>query len=119
MGFFALLLGVGRWLARRLNLRVQLRPDPPPPATAPGPTWQAMVCGRRIELGDSGFYITLDPSAVPQLAYSLFNPEDQIIAFGHNLQGLKSMGEQMARDRAEFKPAAVEAWRPNGARIGA
>jgi hypothetical protein len=96
-----------RAVARRLKLRVEFRPDEPatpPPQPAAAPAWRAMVGGQRLELGDSGFAITFDPNAPVQWAYSLWTPESAVVACGGNLQALKTLGLQMASDRAEFRP---------------
>jgi hypothetical protein len=123
-GLFTLLFALGRAVARRLKLRVEFRPDEPaaPPAPpAAAPAWRAMVGGQRLELGGSGFAITFDPNAPVQWAYSLWTPESAVVACGGNLQALKALGQQMASDRAEFRPEPMPPmpWRRSGAGVGA
>jgi hypothetical protein len=68
--------------------------------------WIALP-GNRIELGASGFYISLHtPRADERLPepylYRLWTPEGRLVAYGASLQAHKDMGERLAAEREEF-----------------
>jgi hypothetical protein len=68
--------------------------------------WIALP-GNRIELGASGFYVSLhtprpDQSMPEPYLYRLWTPEGRLVAFGSNLRALKDMGERLAAERQEF-----------------
>jgi hypothetical protein len=74
--------------------------------------WIAMP-GRRIELGATGFYISLHTAgeaerlAEPYL-YRLWAPEGRLIAHSMDLQSLKTFGRRLAAERDEFVPRDLE-----------
>lgn len=62
-----------------------------------------MPCGKRLELGATGFYITLNPDQ-PEKVYQGFTPEHLRIVTGADLAGMKRYLEGQAKERAEFEP---------------
>lgn len=81
-----------------------------PPTKNPSSQWHAMPCGKRLELSDTGYYITLNPED-PGKVYQGFTPEHLRLATGSDLAGLKRHIEGEARERAEFEPKSAW-WRP-------
>jgi hypothetical protein len=68
--------------------------------------WIALP-GNRIELGASGFYVSLhtprpDERMPEPYLYRLWTPEGRLVAFGSNLRAIKDMGERLAAERQEF-----------------
>lgn len=102
----AVLCKVGLDVAAIVRLRRQ-RPEPistPPivPTPASDSPWHAMP-GSRLELGASGF--SIEPVSRPsRFTYRLYSPEGALCAHGGDLAALKQYGEQLARDRDQFKP---------------
>lgn len=68
----------------------------------PASDWHSLP-GGRIELGATGFYITINPSDPPKI-YQGFTPEHERIVYGRNLPEMKRYLEEEARERAEFDP---------------
>lgn len=89
--------------------------DPTPPALlASNATlaWHALP-GQMLELGDSGFQITLHPAQRnSQLLYQLWGPAGEHLGGCSDLAHLKFYGEQKARERGEFvwRPATTRGW---------
>jgi hypothetical protein len=92
---------------------------PPPPAYDPKdvalnsqpaknktqqPEWYSLP-GGRLELGQTGFYITLNPDQ-PKKVYQGHTPEHFLICWGMDLAGMKATMEVEARERAEFNQPA-------------
>lgn len=75
----------------------------------PGPTWHTLP-GQRIELGATGFQISLHPET-PLMLYQLWGPAGEALGGCSQLDVLKAYGAIKAREREEF------AWapRPQGA----
>lgn len=71
----------------------------------PASEWHSLP-GGRLELGATGFYITINPGE-PAKVYQGFTPEHLRIVCGPDLASMKRYLEQEARERAEFDP-------PNG-----
>lgn len=104
---FAIALCTG-WVFNALDKRAARRRAPATPAArAPqillvgkSPEWTAMP-GHRIELGSTGFVITLnvEPS---KPWYSLHGPEGQLMAHFNDLPSLKATAERFAAEREEF-----------------
>lgn len=104
---------VRRWRATRRQARrapvlsdviapaalAQPAPVQAPPAGICG-TWRA-VGGDRLELHASGVQIHL-VARYGFAPYYLITPEGNTRAWGHDLAGLKRMGETIAAERAEF-----------------
>lgn len=79
------------------------------------PSWEA-IGGDRLELASTGFVIQLNPASYGS-PFSLFDPEGRRMAWGPNLQELKGLAEQYARDRTEFgAPLTAAAQLVRGAR---
>ena len=98
-----------RWAVRRKVKPAVVVPPPPQydPADValnrnPESRWQALP-GGRLELGTTGFYITLNPGE-PGKVYQGFTPEHLRIVTGPDLAGMKRFLEREARERAEFDP---------------
>jgi hypothetical protein len=91
-------IGAGGWLVALglLGMLRAARAAPPPPAAA----WAPMP-GNRLELGDTGFYVSLNLMPA-QPMYWLFSPEHFVVGYGGDLGALKSLGERLARERLEF-----------------
>ena len=70
----------------------------------PQPEWYSLP-GGRLELGQTGFYITLNPDQ-PKKVYQGHTPEHFLICWGNDLAGMKETLECEARERAEFNPPA-------------
>ena len=70
----------------------------------PQPEWYSLP-GGRLELGQTGFYITLNPDQ-PKKVYQGHNPEHHCICWGNDLAGMKKTLEVEASERAEFNPPA-------------
>jgi hypothetical protein len=112
-------LGVAVWyagtllsdLAKRLRSRKakalpppQSLPDTPPQFVPPVDPWQALP-GDRLELGASGFAITLHRKPGTAGRYVLHSPEGEALAMcgdGH-LATLKQHGELIAGERRKFE----------------
>ena len=83
-------------------------PPSAPAATTPAPSpWTAMPGGKRLELGASGFAITLNTGPTGQL-YALWSPEGRPCGETHDLLALKQWGERLAAERAEFERVAPQ-----------
>lgn len=118
MDVISFLAGVGWGLAANAALSWALRsrkPDPrqdapsqtpqQPPRNPSSPwQWHAMP-GGRLELGDTGFYITLN-TGQPDKVYQGFTPEHRRIVYGLNLASMKRFLESEAKERADFEPPA-------------
>lgn len=98
------------YVAMKIRSRKVVKKADPLPAQPPGSPWQAMPCGKRMELSDTGFYITLNPDE-PSRIYQGFTPEHLRIVTGADLAGMKKYLEGEARERAEFEPKA-KGWKP-------
>lgn len=70
------------------------------PTGAPASVWFPLGADR-LELGATGFAITIRTASFPDI-YTLTDPEGHRIAWGAGLQHLKAYAEQLARDRGEF-----------------
>jgi hypothetical protein len=75
----------------------------------PQSDWYSLP-GGRLELGDTGFYITLNP-AEPGKVYQGFTPENYRVVWGNDLASMKRYLEGEARERAEFTPPS-NGWKP-------
>jgi hypothetical protein len=75
----------------------------------PQSDWYSLP-GGRLELGDTGFYITLNP-AEPGKVYQGFTPENYRVVWGNDLASMKRYLEGEARGRAEFTPPS-NGWKP-------
>jgi hypothetical protein len=81
------------------------------PTPSDRPTrWWADPSGHRIELANTGFYITFNPSE-PRQVYQGHTPEHFCISSGLYLDQMKQYMEDRARERAEFTPR-VGGWKP-------
>jgi hypothetical protein len=110
---FLLSAGIGAtvaWLA--LTLRNWGKaPGPATQANGSGPApitsdaarrWQALPGNDRMELGDTGFAITLHTDLTGPL-YCLWTPEGRLVGTnGFDLPQCKAWGERLARERDEF-----------------
>jgi hypothetical protein len=76
-----------------------------PAQDTPNKSWWPDPSGQRIELADTGFYITLNPSE-PSSVYQGFTPEHQRLTWGCNLPEMKAYMQTCAAARAEFTPQA-------------
>ena len=114
MGFLNALTAV--WIVHSLRgiyRKRQAKKIPPPPHydpkdvalnRKPDSRWYSLP-GGRMELADTGFYITLNPGE-PGKVYQGFNPEGFRIVWGNDLASIKRYLEGEARERAEFNPPA-------------
>lgn len=108
---------LGRWTGKRLKALCQpeasaepeRQPAPPPRNPSSPWQWHAMPCGKRMELGATGFYIVLAPDK-DGAAYQGFTPEHFRQTRGNDLAAMKRFLEGEARERAEFEPQPVT-WR--------
>ena len=71
--------------------------------------WWADPSGTRIELADTGFYITFHPNE-PRRVYQGHTPEHLPIAAGPLLDDMKKYMEDRAKERAQFAPQG--GWKP-------
>ena len=77
--------------------------------TSVGPWW-ADPSGTRLELADTGFYISFHPSE-PRRVHQGHTPEHLCIASGPYLNDMKKHMEACAAERAEFTPQGG-GWKP-------
>ena len=68
------------------------------------PEWHTMLCGTRLELGATGYWIEL-VGKKGEPPYRGYDPEGDCIATGFNLPKMKAGLEEQASYRAEFKPS--------------
>lgn len=99
----------GNWWQQRKAKPAAVVPPPPQydPADValnrkPASRWYSLP-GGRMELADTGFYITLNPSE-PGKVYQGFTPEGYRLTWGNDLASMKRHLEGEARERAEFEP---------------
>lgn len=99
----------GNWWQQRKAKPAAVVPPPPqydPKDVAfnrtPDSRWFPLP-GGRIELADTGFYITLKPDE-PGNVYQGFTPEGHRLVWGSDLKEMKRYLEDEARERAEFEP---------------
>jgi len=89
-------------------IAVPLGSPMPQPGTSSGHTagWHP-IGGSRLELRDTGVQIQLlQRSGFPP--YMLFTPEGTARAWGHDLEGLKHIGQAVADERAQFACRGVD-----------
>lgn len=67
------------------------------------PEWSSLP-GYRIEHIPSGFYIDFVPNQPPNKTYRAVSPEGHLLFEGLHLAGMMQAVEQIAADRALFKP---------------
>ena len=66
-----------------------------------------MPCGRRLELGASGYWIEL-VGRPGRVTYKGYDPEGDCIIGGQNLAAMKVLLQEQAQFRAEFAPPPPE-----------
>ena len=112
--FLPLALAVGFGLAALLIKLLEKRNDlqtkelrasaSPPEQSTRKPKWHTMLCGTRLELGATGYWIEL-VGKKGQQSFKAYDPEGDFIGEGQSLPKLKKALEQQASYRAEFKPS--------------
>lgn len=85
------------------QLADKLNSLPAPVASADCPWVWYSLPGQRLELGDTGFYITFHPT-VPRRVYQCYTPEHIPITAGPLLDEMKKYIEDRAKERAQFAP---------------
>lgn len=108
LGALAMLL-VAECLKLRRTAAQPAAAPPSAPAAPPSP-WTALP-GGRLELGASGFAITLHTGMSGSL-YHLWSPEGRLIHHCFDLLYLKALGERFAAERDEFARVAKVALPP-------
>ena len=102
---------LGKWSAKRWMAKAKKPDEPKTEGEASSPAckwqWHPMLCGTRLELGDTGFWIELVGKKGRQ-AYYGYDPEGDAVISGPDLQGMKSALEKQAKYRTEFAPAQWE-----------
>lgn len=83
----------------------------PPEQSTRKPKWHAMLCGTRLELGATGYWIELVGKKGRQ-SFKAYDPEGDCIGTSQDLQLLKGALEQQASYRDEFKPVKKTQHRP-------
>lgn len=68
------------------------------------PEWHTMLCGTRLELGATGYWIEL-VGKKGQQSFKAYDPEGDCIGEGQSLPKIKKALEEQASYRAEFKPS--------------
>lgn len=71
---------------------------------APSRAWFAMPDGKTIELGDTGFYITMQTTTKAAPTYIGYSPEHHTVGGSNALRMVKMALEALAREREEFAP---------------
>lgn len=66
--------------------------------------WWPSPCGKRLELGATGYWIQL-VGRQGKLSYAAFDPEGDCLARGEDLKTMKQGVEQFASFRSEFTPS--------------
>lgn len=76
----------------------------PPEQSTRKPKWHAMLCGTRLELGATGYWIELVGKKGRQ-SFKAYDPEGDCIGTGQSLPEIKKALEKQASYRTEFKPS--------------
>jgi hypothetical protein len=99
---FFVAVAVQWWLAPAPSRPTPAAPPAPPAEPSP---WIALP-GGRLELGGTGFAITLNTGHRGYL-YHLWSPEGRLLLECSDLPHIKHMGQRLAAERAEFACASL------------